>query len=103
MVRAALLPSLMALGMATAQAQSSDALRWWQHTALVDEKGPPSPPTDGMTRTPDGYIWMGSTTGLLRFDGVRFTGCYEIGDFFDDRGDKSFLPIFFRPGTTVPR
>src|SRR5580698_4108376 len=26
-----------------------------------------------MTRTTDGYLWIGTTTGLVRFDGVRFT------------------------------
>ncbi len=26
-----------------------------------------------MTRTTDGYLWIGTTSGLVRFDGVRFT------------------------------
>lgn len=26
-----------------------------------------------LARTPDGYIWIGTTKGLMRFDGVRFT------------------------------
>jgi ligand-binding sensor domain-containing protein/signal transduction histidine kinase len=27
----------------------------------------------GVARTPDGYLWIGTESGLLRFDGVRFT------------------------------
>ena len=26
-----------------------------------------------VTRTPDGYLWIGTQEGLARFDGVRFT------------------------------
>ncbi len=28
---------------------------------------------NGMAQTTDGYLWFGTNTGLLRFDGVRFT------------------------------
>lgn len=30
-----------------------------------------------IAQTPDGYLWFGTSTGLLRFDGVRFTP-YEL-------------------------
>ena len=26
-----------------------------------------------MTQTPDGYLWLATEEGLVRFDGVRFT------------------------------
>ena len=29
---------------------------------------------DSVTQTSDGYLWLTSTTGLLRFDGMRFVG-----------------------------
>ncbi len=36
-------------------------------------EGLPVASTVGMARTPDGYLWVGTESGLLRFDGVRFT------------------------------
>jgi signal transduction histidine kinase len=52
---------------------TSIPLTRWQHTAFSGERGPPSPLTEGLELTPDGYLWAGSAAGLLRFDGVRFT------------------------------
>jgi len=37
------------------------------------EKGLLSPRIDGITRTADGYVWMATYGGLVRFDGLRFT------------------------------
>ena len=37
------------------------------------EKGLPSPRIDSITRTADGYVWMATYGGLVRFDGLRFT------------------------------
>lgn len=46
-----------------------------------------------VARTPDGYLWLGSTVGLIRFDGVRFV-------VLDGRSVPSLASA--RPGLTVP-
>jgi signal transduction histidine kinase/ligand-binding sensor domain-containing protein len=43
-------------------------LRTWD----VDD-GLPSDTISGITQTPDGYLWLATSGGLARFDGVRFT------------------------------
>src|SRR5579863_9127321 len=42
--------------------------RIWQ----VDE-GLPDNVVQAITQTPDGYLWVGTRSGLARFDGVSFT------------------------------
>lgn len=41
------------------------------HRAYGQEHGLPSGATT-IVQTPDGYLWVGSTSGLYRFDGARF-------------------------------
>lgn len=36
------------------------------------ESGFPSGPVYAISQTPDGYLWIGTDAGLVRFDGVRF-------------------------------
>jgi signal transduction histidine kinase/ligand-binding sensor domain-containing protein len=36
------------------------------------ENGLPSSSVTALTQTPDGYLWIGTYNGLVRFDGVRF-------------------------------
>ena len=31
-----------------------------------------------IAQTPDGYLWLGTQTGLVKFDGVRFTSVDEM-------------------------
>ena len=37
------------------------------------EEGLPQSSVIAMTQTRDGYLWLGTLNGLVRFDGVRFT------------------------------
>src|SRR6266851_7841773 len=37
------------------------------------EKGLPQNSVIAMTQTRDGYLWLGTLNGLVRFDGIRFT------------------------------
>lgn len=37
------------------------------------ENGLPQNSISGLIQTPDGYVWFGTSDGLVRFDGVRFT------------------------------
>ena len=61
------------------------------------DNGLPQNSVTGLTQTPDGYLWLTTQEGLVRFDGVRFTvfnrsNTPEItnnrvsGAFADDRG-----------------
>ena len=61
------------------------------------DNGLPQNSVTGLTQTPDGYLWLTTQEGLVRFDGVRFTvfnrsNTPEItnnrmsGAFSDDRG-----------------
>ena len=42
-----------------------------QHTSWTAGEGAPTGVT-GIVQTPDGWLWIGSSAGLFRFDGVRF-------------------------------
>src|SRR5437879_7832256 len=42
----------------------------YHHTAWTHRDGMP-PNIHAMAQTPDGFLWLGSATGLYRFDGVR--------------------------------
>src|SRR5208337_5379288 len=37
------------------------------------EQGLPQISVTSIAQTPDGYLWLGTFNGLVRFDGVRFT------------------------------
>lgn len=57
--------------MAPAQTPASDPpylIKTWQ-----TEDGLPENIVNALAQTPDGYLWCGTTLGLARFDGVRFS------------------------------
>jgi diguanylate cyclase (GGDEF)-like protein len=41
-------------------------------SAWTDESGLPQATIDAMVQTADGYLWIGTEEGLVRFDGMRF-------------------------------
>jgi ligand-binding sensor domain-containing protein len=43
------------------------------HLAWDSERGLPQNSVTAVVQTADGYIWLGTQEGLVRFDGVRFT------------------------------
>ncbi len=43
----------------------------YAHTAWTIRDGFFSSPVSSIAQTPDGYLWLGTESGLLRFDGVR--------------------------------
>src|SRR5436305_1653565 len=43
------------------------------HRAWHTEEGLPQISAMCLAQTPDGYLWIGTSNGLARFDGVRFT------------------------------
>ena len=71
--RFALRVSLAVLAVAgTARAQP-DAPGPFTHRAWTMEDGLPQNSTFGITQTRDGYLWLATLQGLVRFDGHRFT------------------------------
>jgi ligand-binding sensor domain-containing protein len=43
-------------------------MRAWQ-----TDSGLPQNSATAIAQTPDGYLWLGTEEGLVRFDGIRFT------------------------------
>jgi len=48
------------------------AITQFVHTSWTERDGAPNN-VRALAQTRDGYLWMGTTAGLFRFDGVRFT------------------------------
>ncbi len=45
-------------------------IKQFYHSAWTTKEGVPA--ADNLAQTRDGYLWLGSSSGLFRFDGVRF-------------------------------
>lgn len=56
-----------------ASAQPVSRMAGVHHTAWIAGQDLPTVGVQDVRRTPDGYLWLGSSAGLLRFDGLRFT------------------------------
>ena len=69
--------SAAAVGLLLAWCRCADALdpsldvSQYGHTAWKIRDGFSRAPVTSMAQTPDGYLWLGTPLGLLRFDGVR--------------------------------
>src|SRR4030095_8484424 len=64
----------------------------YRHTAWRVQDGAFESAPNAITQTADGYIWIGTDSGLVRFDGVRFqrwTPPQNTGAFY--RGVVSLL------------
>ncbi|MFK3740669.1 two-component regulator propeller domain-containing protein [Massilia sp. TN1-12] len=67
------LGSLLAFSVMTAHALDPRVgLADYNHTSWTAKSGAPSNITT-MAQTTDGWLWLGTTSGLYRFDGVRFS------------------------------
>jgi len=51
----------------------TEALRIYAHDIWQVENGLPQDAVQTITQTTDGYLWLGTEEGLVRFDGARFT------------------------------
>jgi ligand-binding sensor domain-containing protein len=84
---------LLAAALGAADAQALDPARavtqygidLWQR-----RQGLPQGTVTALAQTPDGYLWLGTQEGLVRFDGVRFTTF-----------DKRTTPELPRPNVTT--
>src|SRR5215472_5631370 len=48
------------------------AISQYIHDVWETQDGLPQNSIRAITQTPDGYLWLGTPAGLVRFDGVRF-------------------------------
>ncbi len=74
--RALLLSSLLSAPLVVRPALALDpARRTTQYVTDVwtQDDGLPQNAVNAIAQTPDGYLWLGTEEGLVRFDGVRFT------------------------------
>jgi signal transduction histidine kinase/ligand-binding sensor domain-containing protein len=51
---------------------TSLAVSQYLHTSWTQEQGVDLPGVQAIAQGPDGYLWLGTSTGLIRFDGIRF-------------------------------
>jgi signal transduction histidine kinase/ligand-binding sensor domain-containing protein len=66
--------ALLALAAAPVLALSpSLEIRRYLHTSWADRDGNPLGPINAIAQPRDGYLWMATGRGILRFDGVRFS------------------------------
>ncbi|MBA3670619.1 MAG: hypothetical protein H0W68_01175, partial [Gemmatimonadaceae bacterium] len=52
---------------------ASERLSQYVHESWQTRDGLPQNSVYALAQTPDGYLWLGTMGGLVRFDGVRFT------------------------------
>ncbi len=50
----------------------------YAHTAWKIREGFFNGTIVAIAQTPDGYLWLGTEFGLLRFDGVRYATCRSM-------------------------
>jgi ligand-binding sensor domain-containing protein len=71
---------MLGIGNSALQAQVLPTKNWdmrdefknYIHESWSVEQGLPQDVVTAITQTPDGYLWMGTQTGLVRFNGVTF-------------------------------
>ena len=86
--------ALLLAGLSSAAAQATPkAVAHLHHQGWSRDEGLPVAGVARLARTPDGYLWFGSSAGLVRFDGVRFTVL---------RSDQAPALHSALPGETVP-
>jgi ligand-binding sensor domain-containing protein/signal transduction histidine kinase len=73
-VKSVMLPRCLASWLAFALLLPVTAVRAtdYSHRVWRTEDGLPHNGVRAIAQTPDGYLWLGTTEGLARFDGVRF-------------------------------
>lgn len=66
-----LVAALCLIGMPAAALDRQRSFDQWHHTRWTASDGAPTG-IRKISQTADGWLWLGSTSGLYRFDGVRF-------------------------------
>ncbi len=71
----AVVASLVAIGAIWGEAQALDprhAISQYVYKSWQHDSGLPGPAVLSVAQTRDGYLWLGTSSGLVRFDGARF-------------------------------
>src|SRR3954465_11018468 len=82
----------------TAAAQPGQQPSRYLHDAWTTENGLPQNDVMQMIQTRDGYIWLGTNGGLVRFDGIRFT-IFDSGNTPELRSNRILSLAEDRDGT----
>jgi hypothetical protein len=84
-------------GSCSAALDSDRTIAHFAHTAWRPKDGAPSV-INVLAQSADGYLWLGSTDGLYRFDGVVFERYQpQSGDPFPTQDVRSLSANQFRP------
>ena len=67
------LATALALCVATSAAASSDAGTRYIVSTWTEKDGLPSTQIRAIVQTGDGFLWLATSAGVVRFDGVTFT------------------------------
>lgn len=71
-VIATIIAIFMLCGVSAAQARVPAATNQYEHQLWNTEDGLPTNTVQAIQQTPDGYMWVGTPAGLVRFDGQSF-------------------------------
>src|SRR5882724_4965268 len=63
---------LLLLSLPAGAAETEKPLTEYTHTVWTRKDGIPSALIYAIAQTTDGYLWLATSDGLVRFDGVRF-------------------------------
>src|SRR5689334_23395223 len=64
---------IAAIGLAQPAVSGAELLTGYTMTSWTLADGMPIGPVSAMVQDADGYLWLGTTSGVMRFDGARFT------------------------------
>ncbi len=69
------------------------SIRQMTHEAWTRESSLPQASVQSIIQTSDGYIWLGTQEGLVRFDGVRFVqmNSEDAGSIWEDRDGSLWI------------
>lgn len=80
------------------------AIAQYRQDVWTESDGLPQASVQAITQTKDGYLWIGTRDGLVRFDGVRFTifnaedvpglGANDIRALYQDREGNLWIGTF---------
>src|SRR5271169_2515505 len=73
---------LLSIGLRAQALQTEDSsvsLRSEVLSTWTTEQGLPQNFVTALAQTPDGFLWVGTLTGLVRFDGLSFRGFNKDG------------------------
>jgi len=80
---------LMLVLLATSPSVRGNGAREFLIQNWTREDGLPGSTVTAVAQTPDGYLWVGTLNGLVRFDGVRFVGV-DLGKLAGQRNSSVF-------------